>query len=383
MTVLTSDQRVAGVPDPVDDSERGIHRDLRAYWRDHELLSPLPWIRMAIERHNQRILSRVLDERRPDVVSVWNMGAVSLGLLTTLSERGVPMVLNVCNDWLVYGPLLDAWQRVWRDRPRTGRMVERVLGVPTFLPDLSGEVACFVSENVRREAERETSWEFEHSTVVYSGIERDEFRPDDVPHGGPWRWRLLFVGRLDPRKGLDTLIDAMSDLPDEATLEILGRGDAEYTRRLRDRIDLRGLSSRVRIESVPRSLLARRYRRADVLVFPSEWEEPFGLVPVEAMACGTPVVATGTGGSGEFLVDDVNCLCFPAGDAAALVRCVRRLADKPETRERVISGGLTTAEELDTDRLADVLEAWHQAAADHFRDGTPEHRASIRDHVLG
>jgi glycosyltransferase involved in cell wall biosynthesis len=95
------------------------------------------------------------------------------------------------------------------------------------------------------------------------------------------------------------------------------------------------------------------------MVFPSTWAEPFGLVPIEAMACGVPVVATGVGGSREFLVDGENCLLFTPGDEASLVEAVRRLASDPGLRARLVRNGLETAAELDVDRLADDMEAWH------------------------
>jgi glycosyltransferase involved in cell wall biosynthesis len=92
------------------------------------------------------------------------------------------------------------------------------------------------------------------------------------------------------------------------------------------------------------------------------------------MACGTPVVATGVGGSAEFLRDGVNCVLFPPGDPVALAAAVRRIHDDPELRRRLLDGGLRTVAQLDVGRLADVLEEWHVAAASRFADGRPADR---------
>jgi glycosyltransferase involved in cell wall biosynthesis len=92
------------------------------------------------------------------------------------------------------------------------------------------------------------------------------------------------------------------------------------------------------------------------------------------MACGTPVVATGVGGSGEFLIDNVNCVRFAPGDPADLARAVTRLAGDAALRERVAQAGLVTAEQFDVERLTDTFEAWHSAAASHFVDGAPPDR---------
>src|SRR5205085_2776598 len=115
----------------------------------------------------------------------------------------------------------------------------------------------------------------------------------------PWSSRLLYVGRVDAWKGIDTLLLALSELPN-ASLELYGRGGCEQRAYYVRRAQSLGLSSRVKFGSLERHELAARYRDADVRVFPSEWPEPFGLVPLEAMACATPVIATAVGGSAEF-----------------------------------------------------------------------------------
>jgi glycosyltransferase involved in cell wall biosynthesis len=123
-----------------------------------------------------------------------------------------------------------------------------------------------------------------------------------------------------------------------------------------------GLGRRVTMTSRPREQLASVYRDADVCVFPSEWPEPFGIVPLEAMACETPVVATGAGGSGEYLLAGRNCLLFRAGEPASLVAALRTLASDPELRRRLVEGGRHTASSMTVDRLAAQLESVHDRA---------------------
>jgi glycosyltransferase involved in cell wall biosynthesis len=99
------------------------------------------------------------------------------------------------------------------------------------------------------------------------------------------------------------------------------------------------------------------------------------------MACGTPVIATGTGGSSEFLVDERNSLLVPRGDAVALANAVRRLAGEPGLRDSLVAGAAATVSELSVERLANSLDAWNRAAAGGFRDLPPteEVRASANE----
>lgn len=372
--VLTTDMRVPGVADPPGERAEGVRRDLAFYWEDHRLLSPPLWNRLRIEQHNQAALATAVREFEPEVVSIWNMGAMSLGLITTLVENKTPIVLVVCDEWPCYAPGLDAWSRLWLDRPRLGRLVRRLTRVPTVLPDLGSSGAfCFVTDLMRRRAEERSRWQYPLATVVYSGIDEHDFPVRRAPVVDAWHDQWLYVGRIDPRKGIATAIDALS-LEPGARLDIVGAGDREEEGRLRARAEAAGVAGRVSWSVVDRSDLRARYEAADVVLFPSTWDEPFGLIPVEAMACGTPVVATGTGGSAEFLVDGGNCVLFPPGDAAALAAATERIRDAPGLRRRIIEGGAATAAELTVGRLAECLEAWHVGAASGFRDGRPPDR---------
>ncbi|MGH9029025.1 MAG: glycosyltransferase family 4 protein, partial [Acidimicrobiales bacterium] len=361
--VLTSEVRVSGVPEPQPAERSSVWRDLKLYWEDHEILDPPPLRRLAWERSNLACLERALSEFRPDVASAWAMGAMSLGLLGALGRRHVPVVSVICDEWPVYGPVVDPWMRALSHRPRLGRLVRALTRLETSLPPLDSlGPSCFVSAHLRNVCRDQSEWAFPDSTVVYSGIERRDF--PFVERSGAWRWRLLYVGRIDPRKGIDTLLRAFARCPQDARLDVVGRGDDRHLDELRHLAGELGVTGRARFTSSPRSELGAVYAGADVLVFPAVWEEPFGLVPVEAMACGTPVVATRVGGAAEFLADERNCLAFAPSDVDGLVAALHRLADDSALRSELVSGGVRTAADLDVDRLAEDLDAWHRSAVE-------------------
>jgi glycogen(starch) synthase len=366
VTVLTSDWTL---PEPADRTDDGdpeggvaVRRVLALYWDDHRILDPSPLSRLTLERRNQDHLRRALAEVRPAVVSAWAMGALSLGLLTAVLDAGLPLVTVICDEWPVYGPHVDGWTRALAHRPRLARLVHLATGLPTGLPPLErAGPACFVSEALRRTCRARSPWPFALAPVTYSGIDRADFPPRDPRDG--FSWRLAYVGRIDPRKGIDSVLHALAHCPPSSTLDLVGRGDSGHLAELEDLADRLGLAGRVRFSSASRRGVAATYAAADAVVFPSAWQEPFGLVPVEAMATGTPVVAAATGGAAEFLVDGDNCLLVPPRDPIAIAAALSRLADDPELRARLVAGGHRTADELDVDHLATHLWAWHAWAA--------------------
>jgi glycosyltransferase involved in cell wall biosynthesis len=324
-----------------------VRRELRWYWRDHAFLRPRADLRLRQERANLAALRRAVRDLRPEVASVWHMAGLSLQLLTALEEEGIPLVLNVCDAWPSYGPKADAWTSLTRHWP-----MPRVLGVPTRLPRLDSARAAFVSQALLDDVRARGPWRFPSAVVVGSGIDPDDFPVLPAPPSKEWQGRVVVVGRIEARKGADVVVRALDQLPD-ATLRLVGPPRDDYLE------DLRALG-RFTTESLPRSQLRQVYADADVLVFPVRWEEPFGLVPLEAMSQGVPVVATRTGGAADFLEHEVNCLAVPVDDSDAVAAAVRRLADDPALRTRLVSAGLDTAARYGVDVLASRLEELHQ-----------------------
>lgn len=333
--VLATAHREAGV---AEGDEADVHRELSWYWRQHEFPRLGLRERIAIERHNASVLSRHLDEFRPELVAWWAMGGMSLSLIESVGRRGIPAAGVVCDDWLLYGPRVDAWMRL-AGRPGLAAVAERLTGIPARLG--LGRVGpwLFPSETVRRAAlER---WALPDTTVVQQGVDHELFRP--APERA-WRGELLYVGRIDPRKGIALAILALRQL-EEARLRIIGAGEDAYVAQLRALARAEGLDRRVELlQPVAQAELPEIYASADAVLFPVTWVEPWGLVPLEAMAVGRPVIATGRGGSGEYLEHERNCLLFEPDEdgAAALADAVRRLAADPALRGGLREGGFET-----------------------------------------
>jgi glycosyltransferase involved in cell wall biosynthesis len=185
----------------------------------------------------------------------------------------------------------------------------------------------------------------------------------------PWSWRLLFVGRIVEQKGVETAIASLPLLPARAELRIVGEGDRVYRSRLEQLAARLGVSARVSFDGArPHDRLVEIYRSADAVLFPVSWPEPWGLVPLEAMALGRPVLATGRGGSGEYLIDRQNALLFEAGDERGLASALEALAADPQLRERLRRGGNETARRYSEDEfnraaLVEMLKVRERACA--------------------
>jgi glycosyltransferase involved in cell wall biosynthesis len=206
--------------------------------------------------------------------------------------------------------------------------------------------------------------------IIPSGVDTDRFRPDGGrARRAAGRARILAAGRLVPRKGFDDLIRALGLLP-EAELVVLGDADSPSTkpeaRRLLDLADQVGVADRVRLPGAAApAQMPQWYRSADVVAC-TPWYEPFGLTPLEAMACGVPVVTYAVGGLQESVVDGLTGLQVPPGDVSALAAALHRVCAEPALRERLGRAAVHRARAYYTwDRTASLLGQTYTSAALH------------------
>lgn len=175
-------------------------------------------------------------------------------------------------------------------------------------------------------------------SVVPCGVDLRRFRPEGPRAPKYQKHRLVTVGRLVPRKGFDVAIDALSMLHDTELVIVGGptKGrldDDPEAQRLLDHAEAMGVGDRVRMTGqISRDDMPAMLRSADAVLC-TPWYEPFGIVPLEAMASGVPVIASAVGGLIDTVVDGVTGEHVPPRDPDALARAVRRVLADRATRD--------------------------------------------------
>lgn len=355
--VLVSDHRMPGVSAAENDGSREIHRELRSYLNSSasKLARTSAFERTRIERHNAEVLERHLSDFVPDVVVWWAMAGMSLTLVERVRRAGLPAVVVAHDTWPVYAMAGYPWAAKLR-RLRSARLLsllEHATGGIPLRIELARSGRFLFNSEYTRDAVLAGGVRTSDSAVLTPGVSR---LFNSVPAAPEWRGRLLYVGRIDPVKGIDLLLPALTMLASNASLRIVGAGNPDYERQLRATAANLDVSDRIEfLGGCAPSSLPSVYAAADAVLFPVRWQEPWGLVPLEAMAVGRAVVATAQGGATTYLRDGYNALVVPPEDPEALAAAVTRLGSDPQLRARLREGGLRTAAEHSADRYEQLV----------------------------
>jgi phosphatidyl-myo-inositol alpha-mannosyltransferase len=203
--------------------------------------------------------------------------------------------------------------------------------------------------------------------IVPNGVDVGRFaHPGQPARGLPEGRKILWVNRLDPQKGFRVMLDAFERLPpdlDDVHLVVAGDGkDSEALRSLpasfRPRV--------VHLGTVAHDRLGAYHAAADLFVSPAVGQESFGIVLVEAMAAGLPVVCTDIPGYREVVRDGSDGLLVPPNDATALADAIARVLGDPTLASKLAVAGRTRAAEYSWESVLPRLEAVY----DRVRGGT-------------
>jgi phosphatidylinositol alpha-mannosyltransferase len=192
--------------------------------------------------------------------------------------------------------------------------------------------------------------------IIPNGIDLKHFSPEVSPIDEfcDGKTNILFVGRLEKRKGLDYLLKAYrrlkKDVPD-CRLIVVGPGK-RFRKKYENYVRRNGLADVVFTGMAAYDQLPRYYKTADIFCAPATGRESFGIVLLEAMAVGKPVVATSIEGYASVMTGGKEGLLVPPKDDKELARALTALATDSSLRQKMASRGLATAQEYNWEKIA-------------------------------
>ncbi len=307
-------------------------------------------------------LSRALQQRRPDVVHghFWMSGWAML-------RAAAPLRIPTLQTFHALGSVKRAQQGARDTSPPERCAIEAdiVRNVDLTLAESNEEVFELVRQGGDPNRIR----------VVPSGVDVQLFSPGgpSEPRGrGRPRYRVVVVSRLVERKGVGNVVTALADVPDTELVIAGGPARAELAThseavRLMELAARAGVADRVELRGrLDHASVAALYRSADVVVC-APWYEPFGLVALEAMACGVPVVASAVGGLVDTVIDGLTGRMVPPRRPDVLAATLRELLADPATRRELGAAGVRRARTRYAwpNIASETARAYHHAMVEH------------------
>lgn len=360
-----------------------------------------------LEARNNAVLREAIAEFAPDIVHVWSLRGLSKSLLVTLRRANVPVAFNVSDTWLADELREDPWLSWWhREKVPAMHKVQRAglelsgqrakwdVETPTFIEqgtnrlptlfdpgtDAGFKPNSFAAFQLRRihfsspalqTATAQAGFRVAHGEVIHPGVDTTLFHGEVKPATAPVK-KFLIVTRLTRHCGVRTVIEAFRLVRAQGakvTLTIHGRGDSEVQAKLRTQAVQAEVPTEFRSSGAQRDLPAV-YRAHDAFIHPVEREESFVGAPLEAMACGLPVIVNQDHGAEDLFRSRESCLAFPSGDPGLLANRILELVQTPGLASQLAQVGqnevltryqFTTAVEQVERYLEDTVAQWQSA----------------------
>jgi glycosyltransferase involved in cell wall biosynthesis len=276
----------------------------------------------------------VLNSKKFDLVFCWCLNRMSLGPVHAAQEAKIPVVYTINDEHPKQFKIASASGSI---KQKLRYLLEKWVYPKATFRNLEKFPVTIISQALKNILLGH-GVPISHAKVIYQGIPIDAMRFSTFPSKQNEPFKILYVGQLSKAKGVHTIINALGNLKEtrpekDISLTITGSGVPEYLDHLKELISKMNLSDKVTFTGqVPHTEISKLHHSHHAFVFSSEWEEPFGLAHLEAMAYGNPVISTTTGGSKELIKHNVNALEFEAGNKVDLSIKIEQLFSNEEER---------------------------------------------------
>lgn len=262
----------------------------------------------------RRDVYKLLRDMAPDIVYTNNISGFSVSIWDAASRLRVPIV-HTSRDYYLIHPNTKLYSNDSVQNPRSiqiklwsflkkikSKQVGLYLPISDYIGGLHSDLGFF--ENAKK-------------TTVYNSIDMPTLLPKSDKQKTSTNTVLGFIGRIDPSKGLENILDALSKLGSEYELIIAGTGQEDY---------MLGLKARNTIQKVywlGASSPSEFFPKVDILIVPSLWEEPLGRVVLESYSYGVPVITSRSGGMPEIVISGKTGYCYDKNNPQALADTIK------------------------------------------------------------
>jgi len=302
------------------------------------------------DRYNQRMATQVkevLQGEKPDVVSCHNLAGWSVAVWDTIHAAGIPLV-QVLHDMYLLCANSNMFKNdrpcatqcfschiLRKSHPEKSKQVSAVVGISKNILEQFTEYGYFPTAK---------KFVIHNTRKIVPSLGRKERQPGDP-------LKIGYIGTLSAIKGVEWLIHQFQALDIPATLAVAGRGKKDYEEKLKSMVKKPGVSF---LGFMPSEQF---YQMVDVVVVPSLWREPLGMVAIEALANNLPVIANKSGGLQETVIDGVNGLYCYADSPKSLGKSLVRLYREPDLYHRLAAAARDSVRHiLDEERMIDEYE---------------------------
>ncbi len=230
-------------------------------------------------------LVNAIKDFKPDIIHhQWPSGTMDI-LFWKIIKLGIPTAVTI---HVAVGSRNFLWDKIF---------YYHFSMFKKYLPIIQATVS--ISKFIEKQVLSRVKLQSEKTSIIYAGVDSDLFKPEKKNNT---RLEVLFVGQIMPEKGIDVLVDAVIEANKKRPVRLTIVGDGHLRKILEKKT--KSMDCIIWVGFVKeQKKLADYYKSADLTALPTRWDEAFSLVPVESMACGTPVLSTNKGGNPEIVIN--------------------------------------------------------------------------------
>jgi len=293
----------------------------------------------ARDRYNaamRQVVKKVIEKEKPDIVSCHNLVGWSVAVWDEIKAANIPIV-QVLHDLYLLCPNSD----MFKDDASCDTQCFSCALLRQKHKKLSGKVDAVIgiSKFILRRFEQYQYFDKAKKYVIYNTREIPE-TPLPQPRAHDTNFTIGYIGTLAEKKGIEWLLDQFKRLSINAQLQIAGGGKEDYERFLKAKAEGANISF------IGYTDPAAFYKTIDVLVVPSLWQEPLGMVAIEALAYHLPVIANAVGGLQETVIEGFNGLLCTSEEMNSLGDAIQRLYDEPLLYDTLVKNARKSVEAI-------------------------------------